>query len=103
MEASTCSIVSPTKLRKTAPPTPPRKQSLQDSPSSSLEAERQRSQTYSGVAATESDNNNALQDKAMEAILKVLLQKNGPELQNLVKQAVASDPELLKLALSNNQ
>ena len=39
----------------------------------------------------------------MEAILKVLLQKNGPELQNLVKQAVASDPELLKLALSNNQ
>ena len=103
MEASSRFVVSLTKPRKTAPPTPPRKQSLQNSPSSSPEAQRRRSQTYSEATATESDDNNVLQDKAMEAILKVLLQKNGPELQNLVKQAVASDPELLKLALSNNQ
>ena len=103
LEASTRSAVSPTKPRKAAPPTPPRKQSLQNSPSSSPESERRRSQIYSEATATESDDGNVLQDKAMEAILKVLLQKNGPELQNLVKQAVASDPELLKLALSNNQ
>ena len=104
LEASTRSTVSPTKPKKVAPPTPPRKQSLQNSPTASPEARRRSSSERIETAATESDDNNtALQDKAMEAILKVLLQKNGPELQNLVKQAVASDPELLKMALSNNQ
>ena len=98
LEASTRSTVSPTKPKKTAPPTPPRKESLQNSPSSSPEAQRRRSKTE-----TPATDGGELQDKAMEAILKVLLQKNGPELQNLVKQAVASDPDLLKLALSNNQ
>ena len=100
LEASTRTTVSPTKPKKTAPPTPPRKESLQNSLSSSPEARRRNS---NAEAATKPDEGTELQDKAMEAILKALLQKNGPELQNLVKQAVASDPELLKLALSNNQ
>ena len=103
LEASTRSTVSPTKPKKTAPPTPPRKESLQNSPSSSPEARRRSSNAGMKAAATQPDDGAELQDKAMEAILKVLLQKNGPELQNLVKQAVASDPDLLKLALSNNQ
>jgi len=71
--------------------------------SSSPEARRRSSSTEAEAAATKPDGDSMLQDKAMEAILKALIQKNGPELQNLVKQAVASDPELLKLALSNNQ
>lgn len=105
LEASVRPTVSPTRPKREAPPTPPRKQSLQNSPSGSPEARRRSNSANNRMesAATKSDNSSALEDKAMEAILKVLLQKNGPELQNLVKQAVASDPELLKLALSNNQ
>ena len=103
LEASTRSTISPNKPKKPAPPTPPRKQSLQNSPSSSPEARRRSSSTEVEATATKPDGDSVLQDKAMEAILKALIQKNGPELQNLVKQAVASDPELLKLALSNNQ
>ena len=102
LEASTRTTISPTKPKKPAPPTPPRKESLQNSPSSSPEA-RRRSRSITEAVATKPDSDSVLQDKAMEAILKALIQKNGPELQNLVKQAVASDPELLKLALSNNQ
>lgn len=97
LEAATRSTVSPTKPKKAAPPTPPRKESLKNVHSGSPEPNRV------DTSAAKSDDSAALQDKAMEAILKVLLQKNGPELQNLVKQAVASDPELLKLALSSNQ
>jgi len=105
LEASMHSAVSNTKAKK-APPTPPRKDSLQNSPTVSPRAQRRSSSAEPDrVEATpqKSDDNAALQDKAMEAILKVLIQKNGPELQNLVKQAIATDPELLKLALSDNQ
>lgn len=99
LEASTHT----TKPKKAPPPTPPRKDSLQNSPTVSPKAQRRSGSTEPEATPQKSDDNAALQDKAMEAILKVLIQKNGPELQDLVKQAIASDPELLKMALSNNQ
>ena len=118
LEESTA--VSKGKSRKTPPPTPPRKDS------SSPETQRKvlkptmpdvppkanrRSNSIDPHSTTapsdqlprsQSHDGTQLQDKAMEAILKVLIQKNGPELQDLVKQAIASDPDLLKLALANN-
>ena len=91
---------SNTKSKKAAPPTPPRRENSPPVKRRSGSAEPD-----SGVETPKhsDDDSTALHDRAMEAILKVLLQKNGPELQDLVKQAVASDPELLKLALSSNQ
>ena len=113
-ELEELTAVPKAKARKTPPPTPPRKDSsspeTQRKPTMSDVTPKNRSNSVDPHMTTPSDQlpqsqsqgDDQLQDKAMEAILKVLIQKNGPELQDLVKQAIASDPDLLKLALANN-
>ena len=97
------STSSSTKPKKAAPPTPQRKESIQNSPP--VKCCSGSAEPNSGIETPKhsDDDGTALHDRAMEAILKVLLQNNGLELQNLVKQAVASNPELLKSALLSNQ
>ena len=108
-ELDESTVVSKGKSRKTPPPTPPRKDSKSTMPDVPPKTNRHSNAVDPHMATppdqlprSKSHDDTHLQDKAMEAILKVLIQKNGPELQDLVKQAIASDPDLLKLALANN-
>lgn len=107
-ELDESSVVPKGKSRKTPPPTPPRKDSKPTMPDVPPKTNRRSivdprmTTPPDQLPRSKSHDDTHLQDKAMEAILKVLIQKNGPELQDLVKQAIASDPDLLKLALANN-